>query len=334
MKKYFFYACLLFFIIIGLTAFRFYYFCITPFRSTPPVTALVTIPEGSSLKKIAGILETQGLIGEQLWFALLAKLKKAEHTIKSGDYSINLPLSPVDILEKLLRGEVILISMTVPEGSTIFDIARIIENAGFASAESIVQKATDPLFVKPFGFDNESLEGFLFPDTYRFRKKTDPEIILSRMATRFKDVFDNEINSIQAERTLSAREIIILASLVEKETPQPDEKPVIAGVFFNRLKNGMRLECDPTVVYGVKLEDPLFQGRLRRKHLQKATPYNTYQIHGLPYGPICNPGLESIRAVLKPAAVDYLFFVSKNNKTHQFSRTLEEHNSAVRQYQR
>jgi len=318
----------------GLAGLRLYLYWTTPVRSALPAEVIVDIPEGSSLKKIARILESRGVIRHQMLFTAVARLKETQHRIQSGEYCLHLPLAPRDILDKLIRGDIRLVRVTFPEGSTIFDIARIIEQNGLAPAELMLRKATDPALVKTFGYDNESLEGFLFPDTYKFSKKTEPERIFSSMTARFDEVLNRELKATQAAAPLPLRDMIILASLIEKETAQPLEKPVIAGVFFNRLKRGMRLECDPTVAYGVRLEDPQFQGRLRKKHLLKTTRYNTYQISGLPYGPICNPGLDSIRAVLQPAAVDYLFFVSRNNGTHQFSRTLEEHTAAVNQYQR
>jgi len=319
---------------LGFVALRLWYYWAHPVRLAPRVETCFEIPEGSSLKKIALLLKQQGVIREPTLFTLLARFRNAEYRIQSGEYCVRLPLAPRDILDKLIRGEIQLVSVTIPEGSTVFDIARIIEQHGIAPAEEIVHKATDPAFVKRFGYDNESLEGFLFPDTYTFKRKTSPEALLSRMASRFSEMMSRELQRTTHRRTLPLREVITLASLVEKETPQCSEKPLIAAVFLNRLSRGMRLECDPTVLYGLRREDPQFQGRLLKKHLLKTTPYNTYQIAGLPYGPICNPGLDSIRAVLNPATTDYLFFVSRNDGTHQFSRTLEEHNQAVTTYQR
>lgn len=318
----------------GAVTLRLMHYWTQPSRPDFTVEASLDIPEGSSLKKIAALLEARGIIREPWLFTLIARLKKSENRIQAGEYCLHLPLAPCDVLEKLVRGEVLMVRITIPEGSTIFDVARIFEKSGLARADAIMQKATDPGFVRSFGYDNESLEGFLFPDTYAFKRKTEPETLLRRMVKRFGEVAGREIRHNGDNGTLSLRDTVILASLVEKETPLQSEKPIIAAVFFNRLRKGMRLECDPTVVYGVKLEDPQFQGRLRKKHLLKATRYNTYQISGLPHGPICNPGLDSIRAVLRPASVGYLFFVSRNDGTHQFSLTLEEHEAAVQKYQR
>ena len=335
MKRAFLFVCVMLIAGLVLASLRFYLYCVTPHRPLQPATAEATIPEGASFRKTAAILEQQGVITDPLLFVLLAKIKKAEYSIKAGQYSITLPVTPLDIIDKLVRGEVVLISVTIPEGSNLFDIARILEQAGLKPSADVLRKATDGGFARSMGLeDNETMEGFLFPDTYKFCRSMHLDQMLTRMAVRFRDVFALELQAAPAAGGLSPRQLVVLASLVEKEAADPSERPVIAGVFYNRLKLGMRLECDPTVAYGVRLEDPLFTGRLRKKHLQAANNYNTYQIKGLPAGPICNPGLASLRAVLKPASVDYLFFVSRNNGTHQFSRTLEQHNRAVNQYQR
>ena len=334
MKRISFLAGVVLLVWLGMGAVRLMHYWTQPVRLSLPVEVCFDIPAGSSLKKIASLLEARGVIREPWLFTLIARIKRAENRIQAGEYCLRLPLAPRDIFEKLLQGEVLMVRVTIPEGSTIFDIARIFEKSGLARADMVTQKATDPSFVKSFGYDNESLEGFLFPDTYVFKRKTEPEILLGRLVKRFGEVVERELHHSGQSSTFSLKDIVILASLVEKETPLQSEKPIIAAVFFNRLRKGMRLECDPTVVYGVKLEDPQFQGRLKKKHLLKATRYNTYHISGLPHGPICNPGLDSIRAVLQPASVEYLFFVSRNDGTHQFSRTLEEHEAAVQKYQR
>lgn len=333
MKKNIFIFLAVVFIASFLTALSLYHYSVTPCKSTH-ANVRVNIPQGSSLRKISLVLNEKDVIVGTFRFMLLARLKNAEHKIKSGEYSFTHPISPLEILDKLTRGEVITHAVTIPEGSTIYDIARIIEGAGLGSFDSILKKATDLSFVKLLGIDNESLEGFLYPDTYRFSKGTGPEVILKSMAMRFKEVFVQELKSKASGTGLSEKDIIILASLVEKETAQPSEKPIIAAVFLNRLKKRIRLACDPTVIYGIRLKDPQFRGGLRKKHLKRITLYNTYLISGLPPGPICNPGLESMKAVLKPAKADYLYFVSKNDGTHKFSKTLEEHNRAVYMYQK
>ena len=315
------------------TALQFYLYSIAPVKGFSG-TGVVNIPRGSSLTKIAHILEENKLIRGTLRFVILAKLWNTEHSIKSGEYRFTAPPSPRAVLDKLIRGDVITYPVTFPEGCTIFEIARIIEEADLGSADKILKKATDALFVQSLGIDNKSLEGFLFPDTYRFTRGTTPEQIMTSMVKRFNKVFNQELQKGLSPTGLSEEQIVILASLIEKETPQPVEKPIIAGVFINRLKKRMRLECDPTVIYGIRLENPEFKGRLRKKDLKRKTLYNTYRSYGLPPGPICNPGLYAIKAALNPAKVDYLYFVSKNNGTHKFSKTFREHNKAVTIYQK
>ena len=312
----------------------FYQYCITPHKTDSEHVVLLQIPRGASLNVVCLNLEENGLIDGIFRFKLLAKFKNAEHKIKSGEYSISGPISPATLLDRLIQGKTKTYPVTIPEGISVFDIAAIVEKSGLASSKSIIKKSFDKSFVKSLGLEAESLEGFLFPDTYHLTKDTDAEEILKLMYMRFKEVFYDILKDNPAQTGLSEREVIIIASLVEKETARKDEKPLIAAVFLTRLKKGMRLECDPTVTYGVKLEDPSFHGRLRKKHLRKLTAYNTYRIHGLPPGPICNPGIESIKAVLNPSDTDYLFFVSKNNGTHKFSKTYKEHSRAVYAFQK
>lgn len=297
-------------------------------------TYLITVPSGASLKKVALTLEEDGLITSTPLFILLARVKKVEHTIKSGEYEFEMPLSPLEILKKLEKGEVLCHSTTVPEGSTLADIALIMQQAEITSAEEILRKASDADFIETLGFEGPNLEGVLFPDTYRFSKETPARTVIKVMTQRYRQVMAEEMEKHPLPDGFSERQVVILASLIEKEAGNIEEMPIIAGVFFNRLRKGMRLECDPTVIYGVRLEDPEFDGRLRRVHLRTPNPYNTYHIFGLPPGPICNPGRNAIRAVFNPTDVEYLFFVSRNDGTHHFSRSLREHNRAVNRYQR
>ena len=333
MKKLIFSIIIFCIVIAAIFILNFYSYCITPYGNTP-VDITINITEGANFKKVSFLLAEKNIIRKSIRFNLLAKLKNAEHKIKTGEYCMTMPMSPVEVLDKLIKGEVITHSVTIPEGKNIFDIAKIMEEAGLGSAAGTLEKMRDPQFIKSLGIEEESLEGFLFPDTYHFSRKTVPEKILRRMVARHNRIISPEIKKEAKQKGMTIKEVIILASLVEKETARTFEKPLIAAVFLNRLKKRMRLECDPTVIYGVKLNDPNFNTRLRTKHLRKKTPYNTYRIFGLPKGPICNPGLGSIMAVLNPAETDYLYFVSKNNGTHQFSATLREHNQAVYTFQK
>jgi len=333
MKKLLFSIIIFCIVIAAIFVLNFYSYCSALYGNTP-VDITINIPEGANFKKVSVLLVEKNIIRRSIRFSILAKLKNAEHKIKTGEYSMTMPMSPAKVLDKLIRGEVITHSVTIPEGKNIFDITEIMEAAGLGSAAGTLEKMKNPKFIKSLGIEEDSLEGFLFPDTYHFNRKTVPEKILRRMVVRHNRLINIKIKKEAEQKGMTMRDVIILASLVEKETARNFEKPLIAAVFLNRLKKGMRLECDPTVIYGVKLNDPNFNTRLRTKHLRKKTPYNTYRIFGLPKGPICNPGLGSIMAVLNPAETDYLYFVSKNNGTHQFSATLREHNQAVYTFQK
>ena len=309
-------------------------FCVTAPSLEKTGEIAVEIPQGSSLNKISALLEENGAIRGRLRFKVLAKLLKMERNLKFGEYRFMLPMTPLSLLRKIASGDVVAYLITFPEGVTIFDVAQNIESAGLSPQAAILQKAADAQFTASLGIEGESLEGYLFPETYKFNRGSSPEIILRRMVDRFNKVFNQDMEKQAAGVGLSKKELVTLASLVEKETGCKEEKPVIAAVFLNRLGKGMRLDCDPTVIYGLKLENSAFNERLNKNHLKKESPYNTYLNFGLPPGPICSPGLDSIQAVLHPAKVSYLYFVSKNDGTHQFSETLEEHNRAVNIYQR
>jgi len=238
------------------------------------------------------------------------------------------------ILEILVRGLGIRYVITIPEGKNIYEVGKILESAGLFRREDFVSVCKSRMLLDELRIDGETVEGFLFPDTYFIGHGTGPEEIIRTMVSRFWDVW-HESGFDQAARAKghSVRDVVILASIVEKEALLERERPFIASVFLNRLKKGMRLQADPTVRYGLLVERGIYPKRLRKKHLRHRTPYNTYIIKGLPKGPVCNPGRDSIRAVLEPAKSDYLYFVSMNNGTHKFSRTLKEHNRAVYQYQ-
>ncbi len=295
---------------------------------------MIVVAAGSSLRQVSTELLARDVITSPRMFEVLARIKGDARAIKSGTYEFNTALSPLDVLDRLRRGLVRLQPFTVPEGRTIFETARIIAATGLADEEELLEKITDPDFIKDLGLSGNSLEGFLFPDTYFFSQDATAESILKKMVARYRQVFAEELQLAEQPSQLNEHEIVTLASLVEAETGKADERPLIAGVFLLRLAKGMRLECDPTVVYGQVLLDPSFNERLRRRHLVEPTPHNTYLNYGLPPGPICSPGRLSIRAVLQPAKTNFLFFVSRNDGSHEFSRTLQEHNRAVAEYQR
>jgi UPF0755 protein len=291
--------------------------------------AVLTIPAGQPLAVTAGELERLGLVRSALKFRVLARWEGYDRRLKAGEYALTPALTPLEILAIMEKGLVRLHRLTVPEGLTIAQVAELIDRTGLAAGADVLARATDPAQTRARGIAADTLEGYLFPETYLFPKTVTADGILSAMVARFRAVFTPEWERRAVEIGLSAHQAVTLASIIEKETGDPSERPLIAAVFHNRLKRGMRLETDPTVIYGVKN----FDGNLTRRHLETPTPYNTYLIKGLPPGPIANPGKDSLRAALYPAQSDFIFFVSRNNGTHQFSTNLADHNRAVQRYQ-
>ena len=300
----------------------------------PVVEKVVRIERGSSFRKAANVLEAAGVITHGNLLTIIAPFLRPVEGIKAGEYRFDTPSSPLSVLDKLIRGEVITHKVTVPEGYTIAQIAALFEASSLADAVKVEAAASDPELVASLGLEGGCLEGCLFPDTYFFARGLRTREILSAMVGHHKTVFAEVRSGAEAggDRAagLSDYQILILASIIEKEAGVPAELPLVSAVFHNRLRRGIPLQSDPTVIYG--MED--FNGNIRRRDLETPTPYNTYLKAGLPPTPIANPGRASIQAALGPAPVDYLYFVSRNDGTHQFSRTLKEHNEAVRIYQR
>lgn len=288
------------------------------------------VESGDSLTRVARALEAKGLIRNAKVARWFAESENLSSQIKVGDYELSAKQSTPDILEILAEGRVRTYAVVIPEGQRASEIADRLATAGLADREAFLQVVFDPEAPIRMGVEGPSLEGYLFPDTYRFARKLPPEQIAKTMVEEFLRVY-RDLRPTADESPLSMREFVTLASIVEKETGAAKERPVIAAVFFNRLKRGMRLETDPTVIYGIEN----FDGNLRRIHLNdKSNPYNTYRIRGLPPGPIASPGREALQAVLEPANTPYLYFVSRNDGTHVFSKTYVEHKAAVDRFQR
>ena len=289
----------------------------------------VYIAPGAGFSGIRQSLIAHQVIDEDVRFVLLAKWLGVTNKMQAGEYFFSGSLSHRQILEKLVKGEVSYTSFTIPEGADLHHIASTLSDKLGFKRDDFMQSVHNPGFIKSLDLTVSSLEGYLFPDTYFVTKGQSLEEIISMMVQRFHEVFSDILSS-SSEISLSQSEIVTLASIVEKETALPAERPLIAAVFLNRLKKKMKLQADPTVIYGIKD----FDGNLTRKDLQTPSPYNTYTLKGLPAGPIANPGRQSLAAVLFPAQVDYLYFVAKNDGSHYFSRTLREHNRAVRKFQK
>jgi UPF0755 protein len=293
------------------------------------INQVITIREGMSLKEVASALKGNGVITNKDLFMLWTRLLGNSRKIKAGEYLLNSGMAPIRIIEILTRGIIITYHVTVPEGFSIEQIGGILAANGLADKKLFVSLAHEPGVIKKYGISGPSLEGFLYPDTYQFGKGLPPSLIIDVMVKRFWEIVGPYMDRIK-DLKMTVEEVVTLASIVEKEAGTAEEMPLIASVFLNRLRKGMRMESDPTVIYG--MND--FTGNLTRKDLLESTPYNTYVIRGLPPGPISNPGLASIKAVLYPAETDYLYFVSKNDGTHYFSSSIEEHNRAVWKYQK
>ncbi len=288
-----------------------------------------TIHPGQTLKQIAAALESRGLVSDAFLFTWYARYKKAGTRLPAGEYLLPANLTPVQILEQLVKGKVRLYRLTIPEGLNMDETAALVAAAGFCDAKTFLDLCTDQEFIAALSVPSHTLEGFLFPDTYFFPKSTACRRVIKKMVNTFFTVFTPQWQERAETMGFTLQEIVTLASMIEKEAGIASERPLIASVFHNRLAKKMRMESDPTVIYG----DQDFDGRIRTRHLRRKTDYNTYQMHGLPKGPIASPGAKALEATLFPAQSDYLFFVSKNDKTHHFSKTLTEHNRAVRKYQ-
>jgi len=289
----------------------------------------VEIPRGTSFAETADILDKAGLLRHRNGFSILAFVTGASKQIKAGEYDLRSSMTPMAVLERLVEGKIKEYQVFIPEGFTLRRIADRLEEQGLADRETFISLATESGLLSSLGIVGDSAEGYLFPDTHTLNKSMGEEGIIRFMVRQFRKAMTPDMLKRVEELDLTAKEVVTLASIIEKEGGPKEEKPLISAVFHNRLQRGMRLQSDPTVIYDI--ED--FDGNLRKEDLAKKTPYNTYRIKGLPPGPICNPGLEAIRAALYPAPVDYLYFVSKNNGSHHFSSNLIDHNRAVLKYQ-
>ncbi len=292
---------------------------------------IVQVPKGASLSKVGAILEKQGVISSRLVFKLVAMIRGEQRKIKAGEYELETGSDAGAVLDQLISGKTLMFSVTVPEGYNIYQVAQVFDQHKIIPREEFIKLATDKSLLEELGVEGESLEGYLFPDTYFFRPSelTDGKTIIRLMVKRFNEVYDTHVGTLAEKAGWSRRQVITLASLIEKEA-RAAEHGLVSAVFHNRLRKRMRLQSDPTVIYGIK---PM-GSKITRADLNNPHAYNTYQHRGLPPGPIANPGKASLVAAVQPADADYLYFVAKNDGTHEFSKTLKEHNRWVNLYQR
>lgn len=290
------------------------------------MSRVVTVSPGRNVQSIAQDLARAHIISSSRLFVIYARIKGLDAKLQAGTYRFSDAMTSAEIMDKLVRGDVYEIRFVVPEGYSIYQIAELLERQGLFSKHSFVQRCLDKNLLSELHIPTQSAEGFLFPSTYPITPGMDEAGLIRAMVSKFHSVYGQKFANHPSK--LSQVQILTLASIIEKEAVLPEERPLIASVFFNRLKLGMPLQSDPTAVYGIRA----FTGKVSRLDILQETPYNTYRIAGLPPGPIGNPGEDAIRAVLNPAKTHYIYFVAKNDGSHAFSTTLAEHNAAVSRY--
>jgi UPF0755 protein len=320
---------------LGFPVFWFFWIWLYALSPGPPPAKTqieVIIPARASLSAITEILAENKVIQDDVRFSILALLTGSAKKLKAGEYVFESGRRPLEVIERLKKGKVLYRPVTIPEGTEMERIAEILAAAGWSDYDRFVDLVHDPEILADFGIHAANLEGYLFPDTYYLSRGQQTTIeIIRMMVNKHFQVF-NELakNSNDLPMSLTHHEMVTLASIVEKETGLEEERGLVGSVFLNRLAKGMRLQADPTVRYGLKKNN----GPLSRDDLKNPSSYNTYKFPGLPPGPITNPGREAIKAVLFPVESDYLYFVAKDDKSHHFSRTLQEHNKAVSRYRK
>jgi UPF0755 protein len=300
----------------------------TPIESGKVRTVLVDIPTGTSFVGVAEILNNAGLVKNRPLFYSLAVLKRATRFIRAGEYEFATSFSPSELVDKLIHGDIKNYSVTIYEDYSLKEVAARLKEYKLIDEKAFFELAEDKVFLSSLGVQGSSIEGYLFPDTYFLNRSMSTRQVMRTMVDRFWSKISPEMINKAAKKGLDLHRFVTFASLVGKESGYSAEKPMIAAVFYNRLKKGMSLQSDPTAVYDLKN----FNGKVLRSHYKRESPYNTYIIRGLPPGPIANPGLDSFRAVLNSANVDYLYFVSQKDGTHFFSSSLDAHNNAVQRF--
>jgi UPF0755 protein len=300
-----------------------------PYRGHRPEKVFVDIPHGTSRWGVAQILRSNDVIRSPLAFALFSDWH-FRRSLQAGEYYFDHPVNSREVFWKIAHGQIFVHTVTVPEGWTMFDIADELDREGVCSRSDFLTAAHDTTLIADLAPQAYSLEGFLFPSTYEFTRRATCEQVVKRMVQNFRAVWETlkPAGAPENPGSLTTLELVTLASLVERETPNAEERPLVAGVFYNRLRHGTPLQCDPTVQYAMELAGRL-EKNVHAVDLRTNSPYNTYEHRGLPPGPIANPGEASLRAALAPATTDYLYFVANDQGGHFFSATLAEHNRNV-----
>jgi len=299
----------------------------------PPGGAMVSVAPGETFRATSERLQAAGVIRHAWVVRLWARWLGLDRFVRGGDYRFEQARAPLAVLAALRSPTAALHRVTIPEGSTVSQVAGLLAAAGYGGADVFLCLAHDPDFLLSLDLPASGMEGYLFPDTYAFAWSTPPEQILAAMTGRFRE----KTASLQSQRHASGMSepaMVILGSIIEREAAAAPERALISAVFHNRLRLGMPLQSDPTTVYDREGNDPPTHGAPTHADLVLESPYNTYLHNGLPPGPICNPGRAALEAAVAPADVPFLYFVARNDGTHVFSRTLEEHNRAVARFQR
>ncbi|HZR24826.1 MAG TPA: endolytic transglycosylase MltG [Vicinamibacterales bacterium] len=303
-----------------------------PYKGFSAAEQFVEIPQGAGSRTIGDRLVDAGVIHDHLTFRASLWLTGKGTKLKAGEYRFDRAMTPAEVIDKIARGDVYVSHLTFPEGLTVFDMAKLFESHGFGPASAFVDAAMDSTAIKAIDPQAKTLEGYLFPETYALPRKTDAPKLVRLMVAQFQHAFTPELQEAAKAQNMTVRQVVTLASIVEKETAKPEERPMVASVYLNRLHIGMPLQCDPTVIYALQLAGR-YDGNIHKEDLSIDSPYNTYRYPGLPPGPIASPGKASLDAAVHPAESQFLYFVSRNDGSHEFARTLDEHNRNVQKYQ-
>ena len=303
---------------------------LAPLDPTVSTPSIFVVAPDKNFREVAADLEVNNYIKHRYAIRLLAKLQKKDTLVMAGEYEFSPAMSPQQILDAMVEGRMTLRKITLKEGVTVREIGPILEEAGVTQQALFEQALNDPKLREDLKVPGETFEGYLFPETYRIQRNTPPRKVIQTLRAQLDSKWSEQWNLRLLELQMTKHQILTLASIIEKESGNAEEQPIVASVFHNRLKKGMRLQSDPTVIYGI----PNFNGNITKADLQTPTPYNTYVIAGLPPGPIANPGLSAIKAALYPAETNYFYFVGDGKGKHIFSENLDRHNQAVNVFQR
>jgi len=302
-----------------------------PYRGYSGAEQFIVIRQGAGTGEIGRRLAEGGVVSDGRLFRLAVLWTRQGRSLKAGEYRFDHPLTPLDVVGMLARGDVYVRRITFPEGLTIEEMAKLYESHGFGPADDFVRATKDVSQIRDLDPKATDLEGYLFPETYSLQRETSASQLVRAMIDRFRTVYRSAVPA-GSDSGMTTRQVVTLASLVEKETGSPEERPIVSAVYRNRLKIGMPMQADPTIVYALE-KARKYDGNIRREDLSLDSPYNTYKYPGLPPGPIASPGKASLEAASAPAAVPYLYFVSRNDGTHVFAKTLDEHERNVQKFQ-